>query len=178
MSYMTSMFIGAFAHDQETLIIRWQLSWLARVNQVPFFIYVTRILMFPRNTVIAWHIMLWTNEIWHKNILLLFVSRAYLLQRILQGAFFLDGGLRRPRSAMYLWQFVIGHGGDRRRIIPRSGGLCVLGCWCSQIGSCLAYIIYFVGHEHLPSGDLLLFQLLESKLSLNSFMVASYSSKQ
>jgi hypothetical protein len=35
--------------------------------------------MFQLNTVIAWYIILWTNEIWHKNILLLFSSRAYLL---------------------------------------------------------------------------------------------------
>jgi hypothetical protein len=36
--------------------------------------------MFPLNIVIACHIILWINEIWHKSILLLFASRAYLLQ--------------------------------------------------------------------------------------------------
>jgi hypothetical protein len=69
MSKMTSIFIDVYSHDQETLIIRWHMSWLARGNQGPVCLYVTRVLMFPLNTVIAWHIILWTNEIWHQNTL-------------------------------------------------------------------------------------------------------------
>jgi hypothetical protein len=66
---MTSMFIDVFSHNQETLIIRWHMSWLARGNQGPICLYATRVLMFPLNTIIAWDIILWTNEIWHKNTL-------------------------------------------------------------------------------------------------------------
>jgi hypothetical protein len=79
---MTSIFIDGFAHDQETLIITWHMSWLARGNQGHVFLYVTRVLMFLLNIVISWHIILWTNEIWQQKYTLLFAFRAYLLQLV------------------------------------------------------------------------------------------------
>jgi hypothetical protein len=77
---MTSMFIDVFAHDQETLIIRWHMSWLTRDNQGPVYSYATHVLMFPLNTVIAWHIIFMNKWDMAQKYTLLSASRAYLLQ--------------------------------------------------------------------------------------------------
>ena len=66
---MTSLSIGINAHDQETYDHRLTNELvLIEAYWGPGLIHTTRVLMFPINTVIAWHILYYEhNEIWQIN---------------------------------------------------------------------------------------------------------------